>query len=67
MAVASVVDMSNYKRENTIIITIESREGWIWRMNDNMDIKIIKKYEIIKKVGKGAYGQVWKCTNKRNK
>jgi serine/threonine protein kinase len=67
VAVASVVDMSNYKRENTIIITIESREGWIWRMNDNMDIKIIKKYEIIKKVGKGAYGQVWKCTNKRNK
>lgn len=62
-----MVDMSNYKRENTIIITIESREGWIWRMNDNMDIKIIKKYEIIKKVGKGAYGQVWKCTNKRNK
>lgn len=36
-------------------------------MNDNMDIKIIKKYEMIKKVGKGAYGQVWKCTNKRNK
>jgi serine/threonine protein kinase len=67
VAVASVVVMSNYKRENTIIITIESREGWIWRMNDNMDIKIIKKYEIIKKVGKGAYGQVWKCTNKRNK
>lgn len=36
-------------------------------MNDNMDIKIIKNYEIIKKVGKGAYGQVWKCVNKKSK
>lgn len=36
-------------------------------MNDNVDIKIIKNYEIIKKVGKGAYGQVWKCVNKKKK
>lgn len=36
-------------------------------MNDNIDIKIIKNYDMIKKVGKGAYGQVWKCTNKKSK
>ena len=34
-------------------------------MNDNMDIRIIKSYDMHKKVGKGAYGQVWKCTNKK--
>lgn len=34
-------------------------------MNDNIDGKIIKNYEMLKKVGKGAYGQVWKCINKK--
>lgn len=62
-----MVVLSNYKWGNTIIITSEPEEGRIGRMNDNMDIKIIKKYEIIKKVGKGAYGQVWKCTNKKTR
>lgn len=36
-------------------------------MNDNIDIKIIKNYDMLKKVGKGAYGQVWKCINKKTK
>lgn len=36
-------------------------------MNDNMDTKIIKNYDIIKKAGKGAYGQVWKCVNKKTR
>lgn len=36
-------------------------------MNDNFDMKIIKNYEIIKKVGKGAYGQVYRCYNKKTR
>lgn len=34
-------------------------------MNDIIDGKILRKYEIIKKIGKGAYGQVWKVINKK--
>lgn len=34
-------------------------------MNDNIDAKIIKNFDMLKKVGKGAYGQVWKCLNKK--
>ena len=36
-------------------------------MNDLVDNKILKKYEIVKKIGKGAYGQVWKAINKKTK
>lgn len=34
-------------------------------MSDIVDSTILKRYEIIKKVGQGAYGQVWKVKNKR--
>ena len=36
-------------------------------MNDLVDNKILKRYEIVKKIGKGAYGQVWKAINKKNR
>ena len=36
-------------------------------MTDIIDGKILRKYEIIKKIGKGAYGQVWKVFDKQTK
>lgn len=36
-------------------------------MSDIVDGKILRKYEMVKKVGKGAYGQVWKVFDKQNK
>lgn len=36
-------------------------------MTDIIDGKMLRKYEIAKKVGKGAYGQVWKVYDKQNK
>ena len=36
-------------------------------MKDNIDKQIIRNYTLIQKVGKGAYGQVWKCLNKKDK
>lgn len=36
-------------------------------MNDLLDSRVLKKYEMVKKVGKGAYGQVWKAVNKKDK
>lgn len=32
---------------------------------DTIDSKLLKSFEIIKKVGQGAYGQVWKAKNKK--
>lgn len=34
-------------------------------MFDTIDTKVLKSFEIIKKVGQGAYGQVWKARNKK--
>lgn len=30
-------------------------------MSENIDEHILKKYEIIQRIGKGAYGIVWKA------
>lgn len=49
------------------IIISRHPSGECGPMNDNIDMKIIKNYDMLKKVGKGAYGQVWKCLNKRTK
>ena len=35
-------------------------------MTDIVDINVLKRYEIIKKIGQGAYGQVWRAKDKRN-
>eukprot|EP01120_Amphizonella_sp_Union-15-10_P002557 TRINITY_DN1284_c0_g1_i1.p1 TRINITY_DN1284_c0_g1~~TRINITY_DN1284_c0_g1_i1.p1 ORF type:complete len:426 (-),score=83.72 TRINITY_DN1284_c0_g1_i1:170-1447(-) len=32
--------------------------------NDGIDTEILKRYEILDKLGKGAYGIVWKCIDK---
>ena len=34
-------------------------------MYDTIDKKLLKKFQIIKKIGQGAYGQVWKVKNKK--
>lgn len=34
-------------------------------MSDKIDSNILKKYEIMTKVGKGAYGIVWKARDIR--
>ena len=36
-------------------------------MSEEKDSHILKRYEIIKKIGKGAYGIVWKALDKKNK
>ena len=36
-------------------------------MSEEVESHIIKRYEIIKKIGKGAYGIVWKVVDKRSK
>ena len=33
-------------------------------MSEEIDSRVAKRYEIIQKLGKGAYGVVWKCKNK---
>ena len=34
-------------------------------MHDGIDSRVLKCYEIVKKMGKGAYGQVWKAKDKK--
>jgi hypothetical protein len=44
-------------------------DAWIPTMNPNEDIDkhVLKRYEIMQKLGKGAYGIVWKCVDKKTK
>jgi mitogen-activated protein kinase 15 len=35
-------------------------------MSDEIDTKVLRKYEIHQRLGKGAYGIVWKATNKKS-
>lgn len=44
---------------------MSSFDNYIDKMDDIIDGKILRKYEIVKKIGKGAYGQVWKVSSKR--
>lgn len=36
-------------------------------MNEGIDRKILKNYEIIQKIGRGRYGIVWKGLHKKDK
>jgi len=36
-------------------------------MTEEVEAHIINKYEILQKVGKGAYGIVWKVIDKKTK
>ena len=36
-------------------------------MTEEIEAHVLKKYEILQKLGKGAYGIVWKAIGKRTK
>lgn len=36
-------------------------------MSEEVEAHVLKKYDIIQKLGKGAYGIVWKAVDKRTK
>ena len=36
-------------------------------MSEEIDRHVLRKYEIVQKLGKGAYGIVWKAIDKKNK
>ena len=36
-------------------------------MSEDIEPHILRKFEIIKKVGKGAYGIVWKAIDRKHK
>ena len=36
-------------------------------MSDEIDRHVLRKYDIVQKLGKGAYGIVWRATDKKTK
>ena len=36
-------------------------------MSDDIDRHVLRKYEVIQKLGKGAYGIVWRAMDKKTK
>lgn len=34
-------------------------------MFDTIDTKVMRSFEVVKKIGQGAYGQVWKVKDKK--
>lgn len=36
-------------------------------MNEDIEPHILKRYEVIRRIGKGAYGIVWKALDRRQR
>ena len=36
-------------------------------MSEDIEPHILKRYEVVRRIGKGAYGVVWKALDKRTK